>query len=403
MADEYKLPYSAENVAKRLEQAGQAKEDIDKHKTDLTSHVTDEERQGWNNKSNFSGNFNDLIGKPTKLSEFENDANFITEHQDISGKEEKGTAAALVSSHNTEENAHNDIRIALEALKKSIEAFLDIDDESMNQATEFVAYMKDNRELIEQITTSKVNVSDIVDDYATNVSNKPVSAAVAVKLKALIDAIIVPTKTSQLTNDSGFLTQHQDLSGYAKKATTLSGYGITDGVTKEELEQLSIPSVIFDASTKTLNISSGGVITSETITEISDYVSKYEVEKIVLDGVELEFTGYASKEEVSNKTTIHTLTGNKLYQKYYDTETNGLAVGDIVVITETYENGKDIVFNKGDMWKITAINTVQLVVNLKGQDAKTPIKGIDYFTEEEIEEIVNSVYNKVADGNEVAY
>lgn len=28
----------------------------------------------------------------------------------------------------------------------------------------------------------------------------------------------VPTKTSQLTNDSGFLTQHQSLSGYAKTA-----------------------------------------------------------------------------------------------------------------------------------------------------------------------------------------
>lgn len=27
----------------------------------------------------------------------------------------------------------------------------------------------------------------------------------------------IPTKTSQLTNDSGFLTQHQDLSAYAKK------------------------------------------------------------------------------------------------------------------------------------------------------------------------------------------
>lgn len=38
----------------------------------------------------------------------------------------------------------------------------------------------------------------------------------------------IPTKTSDLTNDSGFLTQHQDLSGKADKATTLSGYGITD-------------------------------------------------------------------------------------------------------------------------------------------------------------------------------
>lgn len=51
-----------------------------------------------------------------------------------------------------------------------------------------------------------VSVSDIVNDLVTNVSNKPLSAAQGVALKALIDAITVPTKTSQLTNDSGYLT-----------------------------------------------------------------------------------------------------------------------------------------------------------------------------------------------------
>lgn len=76
----------------------------------------------------------------------------------------------------------------------------------------------------------------------------------------------IPTKLSELTNDTGYitkavtdlanyynkiasdnkyqpkgnyLTEHQDLSGYAKKATTLSGYGIADGATKEEFNQLS--------------------------------------------------------------------------------------------------------------------------------------------------------------------
>ena len=207
MADEYKLPYSAEEVAKRLDYAGKAKEDIDNHKKDTTIHVTAEEKQSWNSKSDFSGKYADLSGKPTKLSEFENDTNYLTEHQDISGLEEKGTAASLVAGHNAAENAHSDIRLLLTEVKNSIEAFLDIDDESLNQATEFVAYMKANRELIEQITTKKVNVTDIINDYATNVANKPVSAAVAVQLKALIDKIVVPTKTSQLTNDSKFVTK----------------------------------------------------------------------------------------------------------------------------------------------------------------------------------------------------
>lgn len=39
---------------------------------------------------------------------------------------------------------------------------------------------------------------------------------------------VIPTKTSQLTNDSGYLTSHQNIDGKADKATTLAGYGITD-------------------------------------------------------------------------------------------------------------------------------------------------------------------------------
>lgn len=40
--------------------------------------------------------------------------------------------------------------------------------------------------------------------------------------------ITLPTKTSELTNDSNFLTAHQDITGKADKAATLDGYGIVD-------------------------------------------------------------------------------------------------------------------------------------------------------------------------------
>lgn len=50
-------------------------------------------------------------------------------------------------------------------------------------------------------------LSDIIDNLTTNASDKPLSAKQGVQLKALIDAIVVPTKTSQLTNDSGLATE----------------------------------------------------------------------------------------------------------------------------------------------------------------------------------------------------
>lgn len=45
--------------------------------------------------------------------------------------------------------------------------------------------------------------------------------------------ITVPTKVSDLTNDSGFIA---DVSGKADKATTLNGYNITDAYTKSEID-----------------------------------------------------------------------------------------------------------------------------------------------------------------------
>ena len=141
---------------------------------------------------------------PSKTSDLQNDSGFLTEHQDLSGYALKsevpksasdvgadaaGTAVAKVSEHNTASNAHNDIRLLVQGLTERLNALADSDDTTLDQMSEVVAYIKSNKSLIDAITTSKVNVSDIIDNLTTNVSNKPLSAAQGVKLKALIDAI----------------------------------------------------------------------------------------------------------------------------------------------------------------------------------------------------------------------
>lgn len=111
-----------------------------------------------------------------------------------------------ISNHNTNTSAHNDIRLLIEGLTTRLNTLADSDDTTLDQMSEIVAYIKSNKNLIDGITTNKVNVSDIVNNLTTNVTNKPLSAAQGVALKSLIDAITVPTKVSELTNDSGFLT-----------------------------------------------------------------------------------------------------------------------------------------------------------------------------------------------------
>lgn len=123
-----------------------------------------------------------------------------------------------INTHNTNTQAHNDIRLVLQSLITKVNDLLDSDDDTLDQMSEIVEYIKDNRGLIESVTTSKVNVTDIIDNLETNVGNKPLSAAQGVVLKALIDAIKVPTKVSELENDKEYLTEHQSLEGYAKKS-----------------------------------------------------------------------------------------------------------------------------------------------------------------------------------------
>ena len=84
-------------------------EDLSDLNDDATHRlVTDIEKTTWNNKSNFSGSYNDLTDKPTipvvptNVSAFTNDAGYLTQHQDISGKEDKNNKVTSISSSSTD-------------------------------------------------------------------------------------------------------------------------------------------------------------------------------------------------------------------------------------------------------------------------------------------------------------
>ena len=118
------------------------------------------------------------------------------------GADAAGTAESKVSAHNVSDTAHNDIRLLVQGLAERLNTLADSDDETLDQMSEVVAYIKSNKNLIDAITTSKINVSDIIDNLTANVSNKPLSAAQGVKLKALIDAIAVVELDESLTDNT---------------------------------------------------------------------------------------------------------------------------------------------------------------------------------------------------------
>lgn len=229
-----------------------------------------------------SGQKADQTAIPTKTSQLTNDSGFLTEKPKYTasevGADASGTAQTKVSEHNVSEESHSDIRLLIFSLTTKINGILDSEDVDLDQLSELVAYIKANRTLIESVTTNKVNVSDIIDNLTTSVSNKPLSAKQGVQLKALIDAIAVPTKTSQLHNDSGFITKEDipessDLTGYEMnplygKKVSFLGDSICAGADDETSYLGGYGKIIADRNNMVYeNVARGGAtVTAETYT-----------------------------------------------------------------------------------------------------------------------------------------
>lgn len=112
------------------------------------------------------------------------------------GADSVGTATAAVMVHNVNTDAHNDLRTLINGLSGDLsdltdrlDALANSDDETLDQLAEIVAYIKDNRNLIDAVTSGKISYSDLVTNYSTDDDEKPLAASVAVKLKSLIDQL----------------------------------------------------------------------------------------------------------------------------------------------------------------------------------------------------------------------
>ena len=192
------------------------------NKTDLHSHanktvldgITSAKVNEWNNKSTFDGNYNNLTNKPTiptKTSQLTNDSGFMT---------------TVPSEYITETELSN-------------KGYLTQHQDLSSYAKKTDLHSHSNKSVLDGITADKITEWDnksTFDGNYNSLTNKPT----------------IPTKTSQLTNDSGFittvpseyitetelnakgyLTQHQDIS---HKVDKISGYSL---VSDTEISRLA--------------------------------------------------------------------------------------------------------------------------------------------------------------------
>lgn len=237
--------------------------------------ITYEDINDWNNKSDFSGNYNDLKNKPiipSKTSQLQNDSGYI--NKSVSNLENYTLSSNLANVATT--GLYNDLlekpTIPTDTSDLTNNAgFItnntsDLANYTLSTNLSEVALTGQYNDLLNAPTLANVATSGNYNDLI----NKPTLAVVASTgdYDDLIDKPTIPTKTSDLNNDSGFITKSvNDLTNY-----TLSS-ALSSVATSGNYNDLSNTPTIPTAST--LNVYS----TSEVV--IGTWLNKPLYRKVV--------------------------------------------------------------------------------------------------------------------------
>ena len=203
--------------------------------------VTDTEKSTWNNKQNAISDLSTIrsgaeagataLQPSDNISELINDAGYLTEHQDISGKQDKDTAVTHTKNTavgNTITPVYVNSSGVVTALSYTIAKSVPSDAKFSD--TTYTA-------------GSGLSLSGTQFKHSNSITAGTVGTSTASSGSTLSVPYVTYNATGHITATgnrthtvTGFITSHQDISGKADKATTLSGYGITDAYTKTEID-----------------------------------------------------------------------------------------------------------------------------------------------------------------------
>ena len=181
----------------------------------------------------FSGDYNDLTNKPvipTKTSELTNDSGFLTEHQPlktINGESLVGTGNIEIGG-GSGRNVWYGNQAQFDALSESeldentdyyISGLIAWDDVAHPYIPTKVGDLQNDKEYtpLNQVRSEIVNSINIYDkrvQYVTQSEYNAMEQAGSLRdgtTYFIEGEYVIPTKTSELENDSGFLTEHQPL------------------------------------------------------------------------------------------------------------------------------------------------------------------------------------------------
>jgi hypothetical protein len=224
------------------------------HTANTNVHVTAQDKTNWNNKSNFSGSYNDLTDKPTiptvptDVSAFNNDAGYITSNDlagyateqwvldknyastsSLSGKQDTLVSGVNIKTINNESLLGSGNITISGGSTITIDPSLDsgstnaVANSAITNALNSKASQSDLSSLTDVVSahTASTNIHVTAQDK-TNWNNKSNFSGSYNDLTDKPTIPTVPTSNTAFTNDAGYIT-----------SAALSGYAESSAVTQE--------------------------------------------------------------------------------------------------------------------------------------------------------------------------
>ena len=182
----------------------------------------------------FSGSYNDLTDTPTipaiptNVSAFTNDSGYLTSYTDTTYTTATAETLGLVKIGYSANGTNYPVEL------NGSEMFVNVPWTDTNFDTTYTAgngleltgteFSLDstiaNKAYVDNAISNLIGGADAAFDTFKEIQD---SMATDAELSSAISNLSIPTNVSQLSNDSGYLTSHQDLSDYALKTEAFSG------------------------------------------------------------------------------------------------------------------------------------------------------------------------------------
>lgn len=196
---------------------------------DLSEYAKQKDLEGLATEEFVLGKFAEIATPevPTKVSELENDANYVTAQYVADAIADQVPVSDLAKKEEVEEVK---TKLEAEVLPTIKETILPTVQELAEKAAtqEWVqeqGYLTEHQDLSEyakKAALDELATAESVEELANTLENTNnqldrVTRATEA-LQEAVGTLEIPTKVSELENDAGYLTEHQDLSEYAKKS-----------------------------------------------------------------------------------------------------------------------------------------------------------------------------------------